>query len=124
MKQMISNRCDVFAASFAAAAMLPHVRAEAAEHAADSTETTAISINDTRTFTKTAPPAWLLAFWKQIDDKTWGKGFDCFKEDGVAHLGVGDWHGQEAIRASLRAFVDKGFTAHHELVEFFAVDGR
>jgi hypothetical protein len=22
------------------------------------------------TFTKTAPPAWLLAFWKEIDDKT------------------------------------------------------
>jgi len=21
------------------------------------------------TFTKTAPPAWLLAFWKEIDDK-------------------------------------------------------
>jgi hypothetical protein len=48
-------------------------------------------MNETRTFTKTAPPAWLLAFWKEIDDKTWGKGFDCFKEDAVAHLGVGDW---------------------------------
>jgi hypothetical protein len=28
------------------------------------------------TFTKTAPPTWLLAFWKEIDDKTWGKGFE------------------------------------------------
>jgi hypothetical protein len=29
-------------------------------------------------FTKTAPPEWRLAFWKEIDDKTFGKGFDCF----------------------------------------------
>jgi len=34
-----------------------------------------------RTFTKTPAPDWLLAFWREIDDKTWGKGFDCFKED-------------------------------------------
>ena len=33
------------------------------------------------TFTKTAPPEWLLATWKEIDDKTFGKGFDCFAED-------------------------------------------
>jgi hypothetical protein len=33
---------------------------------------------DTITFTKTAPPRWLLAMWKEIDDKTFGKGFDCF----------------------------------------------
>jgi hypothetical protein len=30
-------------------------------------------------FTKTAPPEWLLAFWKEIDDKTFGKGFDCLR---------------------------------------------
>jgi hypothetical protein len=71
------------------------------------------------TFTKTAPPAWLLAFWKEIDDKTWGKGFDCFAPNAVANLGVSDWHGREAIRENLRAFVDKGFTAHHDVVEFW-----
>jgi hypothetical protein len=27
----------------------------------------------TQTFTKMAPPAWLLAMWKEIDDKTFGK---------------------------------------------------
>jgi hypothetical protein len=70
-----------------------------------------------RTFTKTAAPDWLMAFWREIDDKTWGKGFDCFKEDAIANLGVSDWHGREAIRENLRAFVDKGFTAHHEVVE-------
>ena len=73
----------------------------------------------THTFTKTAPPAWLLAFWKEIDDKTWGKGFDCFTPDAIANLGVSDWHGREAIREGLRDFVDKGFTAHHEVVEYW-----
>ena len=41
---------------------------------------------DTITFTKTAPPEWLLAMWKEIDEKTFGKGFDCFK---VFHGKVG-----------------------------------
>jgi hypothetical protein len=67
----------------------------------------------------TEPPAWLLAFWKEIDDKTRGEGFDCFTEDAVAHLAVSDWRGREAIRANLRAFVDKGFTAHHDVVEYW-----
>ena len=70
-------------------------------------------------FTKMEPPQWLLDMWKEIDDKTFGKGFDCFTEDAVAHLGVSDWHGREAIRANLRAFVDKGFTAHHDVVEYW-----
>ena len=48
----------------------------------------------TLTFTKTAPPAWLLAMWKEIDDKTFGKGFDCFAEDAVCNLGVADWPAQ------------------------------
>ena len=74
---------------------------------------------DTITFTKTAPPGWLLAMWKEIDDKTFGKGFDCFADDAVCNLGVADWHGREAIRENLRQFIDKGLTAHHEVVEFW-----
>src|SRR5580692_1169890 len=74
---------------------------------------------NTITFTKTAPPEWLLAMWKEIDDKTFGKGFDCFAEDAVCNLGVADWHGREAIRENLRAFIDKGFTAHHDVVEYW-----
>ncbi len=31
-------------------------------------------MSGTRTFTRTNPPHWLLAFWKEIDDKTWGAG--------------------------------------------------
>jgi hypothetical protein len=85
----------------------------------DSAPTQSPAMNEPRTFTRTEPPAWLLAFWKEIDDKTWGEGFDCFTEDAVAHLGVSDWRGREAIRANLRAFVDKGFTAHHEVVEYW-----
>lgn len=41
---------------------------------------------DTITFTKMAAPAWLLAMWKEIDDKTFGKGFDCFAEDAVSWI--------------------------------------
>src|SRR6201996_357673 len=73
----------------------------------------------TLTFTKTAPPQWLLAMWKEIDDKTFGKGFDCFAEDSICNLGVADWHGREAIRNNLRQFIDKGFTALHDVVEYW-----
>jgi hypothetical protein len=69
--------------------------------------------------TKTAPPAWLLAFWKEIDDKTFGKGFECFAEDATCNLGVADWHGREQIRENLRAFIDTGFTALHDVVEYW-----
>jgi hypothetical protein len=73
----------------------------------------------TMTMTKTAPPAWLLDFWKEIDDKTFGDGFDCFAEDATCHLGVAEWNGREQIRENLRAFIDTGFTAHHNVVEYW-----
>ncbi len=57
--------------------------------------------------------------WKEIDDKTFGKGFDCFSQDATCNLGVADWHGREKIRENLRAFIDKGFTAHHDVVEYW-----
>jgi hypothetical protein len=76
------------------------------------------NVMTTQTFTKMAPPQWLLAMWKEIDDKTFGKGFDCFAENAVCNLGVADWHGREAIRQNLRDFIDKGFTAHHDVVEY------
>jgi hypothetical protein len=69
------------------------------------------------TFTKTEPPEWLLAFWKEIDDKTFGKGFDCFVEDATCRLGVAEWNGREVIRKNLRAFIDTGFTALHHVTE-------
>ena len=72
-----------------------------------------------RQFTKTTPPDWLLAFWKEIDDKTWGDGFNCFREDAQAHLGVGVWNGREEIRENLRKFIDSGFTAHHDVLEYW-----
>ena len=57
--------------------------------------------------------------WKEIDDKTFGKGFDCFAEDAVCNLGVADWKGREAIRANLKAFIDTGFTALHHVTEYW-----
>jgi hypothetical protein len=73
----------------------------------------------TMTFTKGPAPDWLLAFWKEIDDKTFGAGFDCFAEDATCRLGVAEWNGREAIRANLRAFIDTGFTAHHDVLEYW-----
>lgn len=73
----------------------------------------------TLTIEKKPAPSWLLAFWKEIDDKTFGKGFDCFAEDATARLGVAEWKGREEIRNSLRAFIDTGFTALHEVVEYW-----
>jgi hypothetical protein len=73
----------------------------------------------TVTFTKKTAPDWLLAFWKEIDDKTFGKGFDCFAEDATCNLGVADWHGRETIRNNLRAFIDTGFTALHNVTEYW-----
>ncbi len=70
-------------------------------------------------FTKQEAPGWLLAFWKEIDDKIFGAGFDCFTDDVVCNLGVADWHGRETIRANLRAFIDTGFTALHDVVEYW-----
>lgn len=71
------------------------------------------------TFEKTPAPDWLLAFWREIDEKTFGAGFDCFAEDAICNLGVADWHGREAIRSYLKAFIDTGFTATHEVKEYW-----
>ena len=71
------------------------------------------------TFTRTDPPEWLMAFWGEIDNKTWGDGFNCFAEDAVCNLGVADWHGRENIRSNLKKFIDTGFTAHHEVLEYW-----
>jgi len=73
----------------------------------------------TLTFTRKQAPDWLLAFWKEIDDKTFGKGFDCFTEDATCNLGVADWHGRDTIRNNLRAFIDTGFTALHDVTEYW-----
>lgn len=73
----------------------------------------------TQSFTRTDPPDWLLGFWKEIDDKTFGGGFDCFVEDATCRLGVATWNGRETIRDNLRAFIDSGFTALHDVVEYW-----
>src|SRR3974390_2281667 len=105
-------------ATAAAAAVVQSVRAAGSRDRANPTHTEETEMKSV-TFTKTPTPEWLLAFWKEIDDKTWGAGFDCFAENATANLGVSDWHGREGIRENLRAFVDKGFTAHHDVVEFW-----
>jgi hypothetical protein len=105
-------------ATAAAMAAIPVARVASAHEGANPAQRKETDMKS-MTFTKTATPEWLLAFWREIDDKTWGKGFDCFTENATANLGVSEWHGREAIRKNLRAFVDKGFTAHHDVVEFW-----
>jgi hypothetical protein len=73
---------------------------------------------DVISFRRAQPPEWLMALWKEIDRKTFGVGFDCFRGDAICNLGIADWHGREAIRKNLRAFIDTGFTAHHEVIEY------
>jgi hypothetical protein len=60
-----------------------------------------------------------LIFWKEIDDKTWGEGFNCLAEHAEGNLGIDHWQGREAIRTNLRAFVDKQMTTHHDVVEYW-----
>ncbi len=113
--QPISRRAAM-AGVAGALALRPFASAEAG-----TSETPLTSKENTMTttpFTKMPTPAWLLAFWKEIDDKTWGAGFDCFADDAVCHLGVADWHGKETIRANLRQFVDRQMTTHHDVVEY------
>ena len=42
-----------------------------------------------------------------------------FTEDAVCNLGVADWKGREAIRTNLKAFIDTGFTALHDVTEYW-----
>jgi hypothetical protein len=107
------NRRALLASAASATAVAPFQLALAAASAPGGSEGKSV------TFKSVAAPAWVLSFWKEIDDKTWGKGFDCFAENAVGHLGVSNWRGREAIREGLRAFVDKNLTASHEVVEFW-----
>jgi hypothetical protein len=112
------DRRNLIASATALAAMFPLSRLASA--AADVSKSSLAETNVTSvTFTRKDPPAWVLAFWKEIDDKTFGKGFDCFTKDAVCNLGVADWKGREAIRENLRAFIDTGFTAHHDVLEYW-----
>lgn len=110
MKQSNVNRRGVLAFVAAAAAAVPVFGT-----VARASQESAIETN----FIKKPAPEWLLAFWKEIDQKTWGKGFDCMAHDAECHLGVSDWKGREAIRDNLRQFVDNRMTTYHEVVEYW-----
>ncbi len=73
----------------------------------------------TLTFTKKETPAWLLAFWKEIDDKTFGEASTASSR--MRHAGSGSPNGMGGRRSarSLRAFVDTGFTALHTVTEYW-----
>ncbi len=118
MEHTVIKRRELLVGAALAAALVPLQHAAAALPGTNTTRSQE-NVMSTQTFTKTIPPDWLLAFWKEIDAKTFGKGFDCFTQDAICNLGVADWHGREAIRENLRAFIDTGFTAHHDVVEYW-----
>jgi len=69
----------------------------------------------TLTFENRPTPEWVLAFFRELDAKTYGAGFDILTTDAEAQLGVHRWSGREAIRESLRASnesVDSGHQVH------------
>jgi hypothetical protein len=51
--------------------------------------------------------------------QNFGSGFDCFADDAICRLGVAQWNGRETIRQNLKAFIDTGFTALHDVAEFW-----
>ena len=55
-----------------------------------------------------------MAFWKEIDDKAFGKGFDLLlpRTPSAGSLGVADWHGREAIRENLHCLHRYRFLRH------------
>jgi hypothetical protein len=110
MNQSHVNRRDVLAVAAVAAAAIPVFGT-----VADASQEGGLAT----TFTKKSAPEWLLAFWKEVDEKTWGKGFDCLTDDAECHLGVSDWRGRETVRNNLRQFVDKRMTTYHEVVEYW-----
>lgn len=118
MNQASIDRRTLLVGAATTAAMMPLHSAAAAQRGPGTSVNKENSMT-TMTFTKKEPPEWLLAFWKEIDDKTFGEGFDCLVEDATCRLGVAEWNGRETIRQSLRAFIDTGFTAHHDVTEYW-----
>ena len=112
------DRRNFLVGAATAAAIIPFGNVAAAQPRINSQPTQENSMT-TMSFTKKAAPEWLLVFWKEVDDKTFGQGFDCFVEDATCRLGVAEWNGRETIRKNLRAFIDTGFTAHHDVVEYW-----
>jgi hypothetical protein len=118
MTQATIKRRGLLVGAAAAASMFP-LRQGVATVAGTNLQHLQENDMTTVSFTKSQPPEWLMIFWKEIDDKTFGKGFDCFTRDAICNLGVADWHGREAIRGNLRKFIDTGFTAHHDVLEYW-----
>ena len=117
MDYLIINLRNLVLGTAAVGALAPSYRALAAQGGPNGWQPAPLGTK--LTLTRMAPPAWLLAMWKEIDDKTFGAGFDCFAADANCNLGIADWHGRENIRANLRAFIDKGMTTHHDVVEYW-----
>src|SRR3569833_788005 len=112
-RKLLANTATLTANPLAPSVAVPQDLSEVQRKEIDMTAATSV------TFKKTAPPHWLLAFWREIEDKTWGEGFTYFTENAVANHSVGKRHKQEAKREKQHSLVDIGFSAHDEVVEFW-----
>ncbi len=73
----------------------------------------------TLTIAKTAPPAWLLAFWKEIDTRASVKvSTALWRMLRVASASLNGMDASRSVRVCAR-FIDTGFTAHHDFTEYW-----
>ena len=75
-------------------------------------------MTESQPLTKVPAPAWVLAFFEDIDAKRFGSGFDCFAPDAEMRFGVGHWRGLDEIKAQLKKF-DHGMDTKHTVTEFW-----
>ncbi|GJG89366.1 hypothetical protein tb265_45470 [Gemmatimonadetes bacterium T265] len=57
-------------------------------------------------------PDWVTAFFRELDGRMYGTGFDILADDVDVQLGVHRWRGREATREGLRA-PDTGADTRH-----------
>ena len=69
-------------------------------------------------FEKKSPPNWVVAFFKQIDDKSFGSAFDVLADDIDVNFGVFEWHGRKEVVENLAKF-DGEMETKHILTEYW-----
>ena len=72
----------------------------------------------TQPLEKKTPPEWLLAFFEQIDDKSFGSAFNVLAEDVAVSFGVNEWHGRDAVIENLKKF-DGDMDTKHSIAEYW-----
>ena len=72
----------------------------------------------TQSLDKKTPPEWLLAFFEQTDDKSFGSAFNVLADDIAFTFGVAEWHGREEVIDNLKKF-DRDMDTKHTVTEYW-----